>query len=102
MPHSTLHLVQIFFDTATFDNVEKDKKIKTEAQLSLIGGTMGLLTGFSIISGIEIIFFLFRLIYEDFEILTWERMKLKCIYTAKLESTSAIQIQLRKIYFVFT
>ena len=57
---STLHLVQIYFDTATFDNIERDKKIKTEAQLSLIGGTMGLLTGFSIISGVEIIFFLFR------------------------------------------
>ena len=60
--HSTLQLVQIYFDTATFDEVERDKKIKTEAQLSLIGGTMGLLTGFSIISGVEIIFFLFRLI----------------------------------------
>ena len=59
---STLQLVQIYFDTATYDEVEKDKKIKTEAQLSLIGGTMGLLTGFSIISGVEIIFFLFRLI----------------------------------------
>ena len=57
---STLQLVQIYFDTATFDEVERDKKIKTEAQLSLIGGTMGLLTGFSIISGVEIIFFLFR------------------------------------------
>ena len=60
---STLQLVQIYFDTATFDNIERDKKIKTEAQLSLIGGTMGLLTGFSIISGIEIIFFLFRLVW---------------------------------------
>ena len=59
---STLQLVQIYFDMATFDDIERDKKIKTEAQLSLIGGTMGLLTGFSIISGIEIIFFLFRLI----------------------------------------
>ena len=57
---SSLHLVEIYFDTATFDDIEKDKKIKTEAQLSLIGGTMGLLTGFSIISGVEIIFFLFR------------------------------------------
>ena len=57
---STLQLVEIYFDTATFDNIERDKKIKTEAQLSLIGGTMGLLTGFSIISGVEIIFFLFR------------------------------------------
>ena len=54
-------MVEIYFDTATFDKIERDKKIKTEAQLSLIGGTMGLLTGFSIISGVEIIFFLFRL-----------------------------------------
>ena len=59
---STLQLVQIYFDTATFDDIERDKKIKTEAQLSLIGGTMGLLTGFSIISGVEIIFFLFRFV----------------------------------------
>ena len=59
---STLQLVQIYFDTATFDEVERDKKIKTEAQLSLIGGTMGLLTGFSIISGVEIIFLLFRFV----------------------------------------
>ena len=57
---STLQLVEIYFDTATFDDIERDKKIKTEAQLSLIGGTMGLLTGFSIISGVEIIFFLIR------------------------------------------
>ena len=61
LPSSTLQLVEIYFDTATFDNIERDKKIKTEAQLSLIGGTMGLLTGFSIISGVEIVFFLFRL-----------------------------------------
>ena len=60
LPPSTLQLVQIYFDTATFDDIERDKKIKTEAQLSLIGGTMGLLTGFSIISGVEIVFFLIR------------------------------------------
>ena len=60
LPPWTLQLVQIYIDTATFDNIERDKKIKTEAQLSLIGGTMGLLTGFSIISGVEIIFFIIR------------------------------------------
>ena len=54
--------MQIYFDTATFDDIERDKEIKTEAQLSLIGGTMGLLTGFSIISGVEIVFFLFRFV----------------------------------------
>ena len=31
-----------------------------EAQLGLIGGTMGLLTGFSILSGVEIVFYLLR------------------------------------------
>ena len=64
LPPSTLQLVEIYFDTATFDDIERDKKIKTEAQLSLIGGTMGLLTGFSIISGVEIVFFLFRQKYS--------------------------------------
>ena len=57
--------MHIFFDTATFDNIQKDKKIKFEAQLSLVGGTMGLLTGFSIISAIEIINFFLRF---DFDI----------------------------------
>ena len=63
--NSTILVVQIFFDTATFDDIERDKKIKLEGQLSLIGGTMGLLTGFSIISGVEIIFYLIRLICSD-------------------------------------
>ena len=62
MPPSTLKLVQIYFDTATYDEIERDVKVKFTAALSLVGGTMGLLTGFSIISGIEIIFFLFKLI----------------------------------------
>ena len=31
-----------------------------EAQLGLIGGTMGLLTGFSILSGVEIIYYLIK------------------------------------------
>ena len=56
--------MQIFFDTGTFDDIERDEKIKTEAQLSLIGGTMGLFSGFSIISGIEIIFFVVKFLYK--------------------------------------
>ena len=36
-------------------------KVTTEAQLGLIGGTMGLLTGFSILSGVEIVYYLLRL-----------------------------------------
>ena len=63
MPESTLEVVEIFFNTAFFDEIERDKKIKFEAQLSLIGGTMGLLTGFSIISGVELFWFVAKLLF---------------------------------------
>ena len=35
-------------------------QVTTEAALGLIGGTMGLLTGFSILSGVEIVYYLLR------------------------------------------
>ena len=57
-----MKLVQIYFDTATFDEIERDEKVKFTAALGLVGGTMGLLTGFSIISGIEVVLFLVKLI----------------------------------------
>ena len=52
-----MQLVQIYFDTATYDEIQRDVKVTIEAQLGLIGGTMGLLTGFSILSGVEIVYF---------------------------------------------
>ena len=55
-----IYFVEIFFDTSTFDLVEQDKKMTLEAQLGLIGGTMGLLTGFSILSGVEILYYAIR------------------------------------------
>ena len=56
-----MKLIQIYFDTATYDEIESDVKVTLEAQLGLIGGTMGLLTGFSILSGVEIIYFAIKL-----------------------------------------
>ena len=58
--YSPLQLVQIYFDTATYDEIERDVKVTLEAQLGLIGGTMGLLTGFSILSGVEIIYYVIK------------------------------------------
>ena len=58
-------MVQIFFDTASFDEIERDKEIKLTNQISLIGGTMGLFTGFSIISGIEIIYFAIKIFFRS-------------------------------------
>ena len=57
-------VVQIYFDTASYDEIERDKKIKLESQISLIGGTMGLFTGFSIISGVEIIYFVIKIFFR--------------------------------------
>ena len=37
--YGPVQLVQIFFDTATFDKIERDVKVTLEAQLGLIGGT---------------------------------------------------------------
>ena len=80
LEHAPLEAVYIYFDTATYDEIERDEKVvleensgfscsfilvnlkvTLEAQLGLIGGTMGLLTGFSILSGVEIIYYLLRL-----------------------------------------
>ena len=55
--NTRLRYVRIFFDTPTFDRITKDRAAKFVDMLSAIGGTMGLLTGFSIISGVEIIYF---------------------------------------------
>ena len=54
---SNLRKIRIYFDTPTFDRITKDRAAKFVDMLSAVGGTMGLLTGFSIISGVEILFF---------------------------------------------
>ena len=51
-----LRFVRIYFDTPTFDKITKDRAVKFVDMLSAIGGTMGLLTRFSIISGVEIVY----------------------------------------------
>ena len=53
----------IYFDTPTLDIITKDRSAKFTDILSAIGGTMGLLTGFSLISGIEILFFTGKIIF---------------------------------------
>ena len=58
---TTLHWVKINFATPTFDRITKDVKANFETKLSTIGGTMGLLTGFSIISGIEMVYFAIKI-----------------------------------------
>ena len=62
-----LKFVQISMSTSTFDVIKKDRAAKFVDQLSAIGGTMGLLTGFSLISGVEIIYFMVKIFYAFFK-----------------------------------
>ena len=57
-----LRYVRIYFDATTFDKIYKDSAAKGVDMLSAIGGTMGLFTGFSIISAIEILYFAVKMI----------------------------------------
>ena len=59
---SSLKFVRIFFGTTRYNKITKDESAKFMEVLSAIGGTMGLLTGFSIISGVEILYFATTLI----------------------------------------
>ena len=61
---NNLRLVRIYFDTPTFDKIEKDRAAKFVDMLSAIGGTMGLLTGFSIISAVEIVYFTLKILVK--------------------------------------
>ena len=63
---NNLRLVRISFDTPTFDRISKDKSAKPADILSAIGGTMGLLTGFSIISLVEIAYFAVKFVLNLF------------------------------------
>ena len=58
--------MRIYFGAHTFDRITKDRAAKFVDQLSAIGGTMGLLTGFSIISGVEIIYFAAKILCKIF------------------------------------
>ena len=57
-------MVEIYFGAATYDEIEKDVKVTLEAALGLIGGTMGLLTGFSILSAVEIIYYVVKFLWK--------------------------------------
>ena len=59
-----LRYVRIYFYATTFDRITNDRAAKFVDMLSAIGGTMGLLTGFSIISGLEMVYFASKIILK--------------------------------------
>ena len=72
-----LRFVKINFAAPVFDKVTKDQAAKFVDQLSAIGGTMGLLTGFSIISGVEIVYFVLKIFLGYFNNIKEKTIKWK-------------------------
>ena len=56
--------MRIYFDATTFDIVTKDRAAKFVDIISAFGGTLGLFTGFSIMSTFEIVYFGIKIILE--------------------------------------
>ena len=63
-------MIGIYIDTPAFDEVTKDVPATNTDKLSTIGGTFGLLTGFSLISGVEILYFMAKFL------MSWANTKL--------------------------
>ena len=59
-----LQVVQIYFSTATYDNIVNDVSVSLADQISAIGGTMGLFAGFSILSAVEILYFMLKYLFS--------------------------------------
>ena len=56
-----LHFLNIYFASPTFDKVINDEKANFETKLSAIGGTIGLFAGVSILSAVEILYFIVKI-----------------------------------------
>ena len=68
-----LQVVQIYFRTATYDEIVNDVSVSLGDQISAIGGTMGLFAGFSILSAVEVLYFILKFL---FSLMSKTRMKL--------------------------
>ena len=59
-----LQVVQIYFRTATYDEIVNDVSVSLGDQISAIGGTMGLFAGFSILSAVEVLYFILKFLFS--------------------------------------
>ena len=64
MPYHPLQVVQIYFSTATYDKIVNDVSVTLGDQISAIGGTMGLFAGFSILSAVEVFYFVLKFTFS--------------------------------------
>ena len=77
--NETLKYVRIYFGAWTFNQVTKDRAVKFVDEISAIGGTMGLFTGFSIISAVEVLYFGIKIILEIMKKILTKKTKVTTI-----------------------
>ena len=53
-----MHYVNIFLKSPTFDQITEDARTNFVTKISVLGGTLGLFAGFSLLSGAELLMFL--------------------------------------------
>ena len=61
-----LQVLLVGIGSATYDQIEYDLVFTLEGALGLVGGTMGLFSGFSVLSGVEIVYYLAKYIGKSF------------------------------------
>ena len=66
-----LQVIEIYIATPTFDKITLDAKTNIETMISTVGGTLGLFTGFSLLSAVEILYWILKtfkilLVTEEF------------------------------------
>ena len=74
MPYN-LQVIMVGIGSATYNHIEYDLAFTMEGALGLIGCTMGLFSGFSILSGVEIVYYLAKYIGKSF---TYKRKTKSC------------------------
>ena len=57
-----LHYINIYFKSPTLDQITKDAKTNFVTKISVLGGTFGLFAGFSLLSGVELVYFFFTVL----------------------------------------
>ena len=57
LPYHPLQVVQIYFNTDTYDKIVNDVSVT-------LGGTMGLFAGFSILSAVEVLYFVMKFFFS--------------------------------------
>ena len=74
-----LRFIKIQFEAPVFHRITKDRAATFANILGEIGGTMGLLTGFSIITAVEIGYFTTKIIIGLFKRIIPSKNKLKSL-----------------------